>query len=90
MEPQVGMVMVRAIRDNVTTYLATLMKGQEGECPIDRARELVGKGEVEPVDGELHVPGVGMVGPRDRVADRTETTRNPAPGRAEKTIRKGQ
>jgi hypothetical protein len=61
METRPGYVAITATLDNVTTLNATLMKGQTGECPIDRAKELIGKGEATLVDGEIDIPGVGTV-----------------------------
>jgi hypothetical protein len=60
-EPARGMVWVRAKIDNLTTLNATLMKGQEGECPVDRAKVLIGRGHAELVEGELAVPTMGVV-----------------------------
>jgi hypothetical protein len=78
---------VRALRDNVTTQNATLMEGQVGECPEDRAKVLVGRGEVELVEGELHVPTMGVV--EAARGDRTERATGRKVETAEHQTKKG-
>lgn len=67
------MVKIRALVDNLTTLNCTLMKGQEGDCPADRAKVLVARGLAEQVEGEeLRIPGpaAAMVPARGDVTER--------------------
>lgn len=91
MEPAEGMILVRALIDNVTTLNATLLKDQVGECPIDRAKELIGKGYVEEATGaEVTVPGAGPLRPRGAAQrDLTEKTLSQEATRRERQVRKG-
>jgi hypothetical protein len=80
-------VRVRAKRDNITTLNATLMEGDVGECPDDRAKVLLGQGHVELVEGELDVPTMGLV--TAGKGDRTERATSRAAATAEHQTRKG-
>lgn len=81
------MVRVKALADNITTLNATLVKGQVGECPPDRAKVLVAKGLAELVEGELRIPGVGEV--EAGKGDRTERAVNRSATVAETQAKKG-
>ena len=69
-QPRRDMAKIRAKVDNVTTLNTTLMKDQEGDCPLDRAKYLIGKGLAELVEGEINIPQMGLVTPPK--GDRTE------------------
>jgi hypothetical protein len=91
MDPQEGMILVRALVDNVTTLNATIMKDQVGECPLDRAKELIGMGYVEEATGaEVAIPGAGPLRPRGAAArDLAETMENREALRRERQVKKG-
>jgi hypothetical protein len=82
-----GMVWVRAKIDHLTTFNCTLMAGQVGECPVDRAKVLVGRGQAEIVEGELDVPTMGLV--EATKGDKTERATSRAAATAEHQTRKG-
>jgi hypothetical protein len=86
-DDDVEMVRIRAKIDNLTTLNATLMKGQVGECPVDRAKVLVGRGEAVLVDEALDIPGVGTV--EAVKGDRTERATSRAAEAAERQTSKG-
>jgi hypothetical protein len=81
------MVWVRAKIDHLTTLNCTLMKDQVGECPTDRAKVLVGRGQAELVEGELMVPTMGLV--EAAKGDRTERATQRAAASAEHQTKKG-
>lgn len=72
-----AMVRIKARVDNLTTLNATLMKGQVGECPIDRAKVLIGRGQAELVEGELNIPGFAEPAkpPKGDATERAVSTR---------------
>jgi hypothetical protein len=77
------MVRVKALTNNVTTLNATLMAGQIGECPPDRAKVLAAKGYVE----ILNDTDTGDV--ETTKGDRTERAVSPAAKAAETQTKKG-
>jgi hypothetical protein len=83
----VAMVRIRAKIDHLTTLNATLMRGQVGECPADRAKVLIGRGEAELVEGELAIPGMGTV--EAVKGDRAERATSRPAEAAERQTRKG-
>lgn len=87
-QPTRGTVWVRALIDNLTTLNCTLMKDQVGECPTDRAKVLIGRGQAELVEGELAVPTMGVVEATTK-GDRTERATSRAAAAAEHQTKKG-
>jgi hypothetical protein len=85
--PARNMVRIRAKIDNLTTLNATIMMGQVGECPVDRAKVLIARGQAELVEGDIEIPGQGPV--EAVKGDRTERTTSRAAGAAEHQTRKG-
>jgi len=81
------MVWVRAKIDSLSTLNATLMKDQVGECPTDRAKVLVARGEAELVEGELTIPTMGLV--EAVKGDRTERATQRTAASAEHQTKKG-
>jgi hypothetical protein len=86
-KPARNMVRIRAKIDNLTTLNATLAKGQVGECPVDRAKLLIGRGVAELVEGEIEVPNMGTV--TAAKGDQTERATSRAAATAEHQTRKG-
>lgn len=77
------MVFIRAVQPDLTTLNATLAKDQVGECPADRAKELVRLGLAEIVAAPPARPVVPAK------TDTTERAVSPARSAAETQTKKG-
>jgi hypothetical protein len=52
-------IKVKALVDNLTVNDRTLAAGEVADCPADKAKVLVLRGEAEVVEGDVHIPVPG-------------------------------